>query len=87
VENPSAVTGDIVANVGPEVKPCGMYAFDVRRRIAYYLLLGTKRAGRIRHDAAPMVRSLKRRLTSPKSGFRGSADTWPPIVRKKIVRK
>jgi hypothetical protein len=64
-----------------------MYALRMRRRIAYYLLLGTKRVGRIRHDAAPMLRSLRRRLNSPKGGFKGSADTWPPIVRKKTVRK
>jgi len=66
-----------------------MYALGVRRRIAYYLLLGTKRAGRIRHDAAPMLRSFKRRLESSKnaSGFNGSADTWPPIVRKKSARE
>jgi hypothetical protein len=64
-----------------------MYALAVRRRIAYYLLLGTKRVGRIRHEAAPMLRSLKGRFARPKDGFRGSADTWPPIVRKKVARK
>jgi hypothetical protein len=66
-----------------------MYALWVRRRIAYYLLLGTKRVGRIRHEAAPVLRSFKRRLDSSKStsGFNGSADAWPPIVRKKTVRE
>jgi hypothetical protein len=80
---------NIVANLRLQVKLRGSgaladhgYSLAVRHRLSYLLLVGTRKSATIGRDVRTILGGLKRKISFPASKFSGSADTWPPVVRK-----
>jgi hypothetical protein len=55
---------------------------DVRRRLAELLKNATGSYERNKKDASRLIGGVKHRVAITMRGFSGSADTWPPVVRK-----
>jgi hypothetical protein len=80
---------NIVANPTLQVKLRGSsaladhgYSLAVRHRLSYLLLVGTRKSATIGRDLRMILTGLRRKISFPASSFSGSADTWPPVVRK-----